>query len=82
MSYATSLYLTAAEIGLSITALVLLLLAAWNGDRSARLLTIIRNHVQRVNGIISDVLDLSRRPRGQAARFPVATALEELAAGW
>ncbi|HBC16420.1 MAG TPA: NADH-quinone oxidoreductase subunit N, partial [Erythrobacter sp.] len=41
MSYATSLYLTAAEIGLSITALVLLLLAAWNGDRSARLLTII-----------------------------------------
>ncbi|MFP1684069.1 sensor histidine kinase [Alloalcanivorax sp. C16-1] len=48
----------------------------------ARLLTIIRNHVQRVNGIISDVLDLSRRPRGQAARFPVATALAELAAGW
>ena len=41
MSYATSLYLTASEIGLSITALVLLLLAAWNGDRSARLLTII-----------------------------------------
>ena len=48
----------------------------------ARLLTIIRNHVQRVNGIISDVLDLSRRPRGQAARFLLAEAVEELAAGW
>ena len=37
----------------------------------SHLLGIIRNHVKRVNGIISDVLDLSRRPRSQAARFDV-----------
>ncbi len=36
----------------------------------ARLLTIIRNHVQRVNGIISDVLDLSRRPAARPPAFP------------
>ena len=48
----------------------------------ARLLAIIRNHVQRVNGIISDVLDLSRRPRGQAARFSLDEALGEIVDGW
>ncbi|TMM49984.1 NADH-quinone oxidoreductase subunit NuoN [Qipengyuania marisflavi] len=41
MSYATSLYLTGAEIGLSLTGLVLLLAAAWGGQRSARLITIL-----------------------------------------
>ena len=41
MSYATSLYLTGAEIGLSLTGLVMLLVAAWTGTRSARLLTIV-----------------------------------------
>lgn len=39
MSYATSLYLTGAEVGLSLTGLVLLLIAAWGGTKSARLLT-------------------------------------------
>jgi NADH-quinone oxidoreductase subunit N len=41
MSYATSLYLTGAEVGLSLTGLVMLLVAAWTGTRSARLLTIV-----------------------------------------
>lgn len=41
MSYAASLYLTGAEIGLSITGLVLLLVAAWTGTKTARLLTIV-----------------------------------------
>ena len=48
----------------------------------SHLLGIIRNHVKRVNGIISDVLDLSRRPRSQAARFDVAPVLEEVTASW
>ena len=55
------------------------------GDASpedARLLSIIRKHVQRVNGIISDVLDLSRRPRGQAARFALAEALGDITVAW
>ncbi|KWV96086.1 NADH-quinone oxidoreductase subunit NuoN [Erythrobacter sp. AP23] len=39
MSYATSLYLTGAEIGLSLAGLVFLLVAAWGGPRSARMLT-------------------------------------------
>ena len=41
MSYATSLYLTGAEVGLSLTGLVMLLVAAWTGTRSARVLTIV-----------------------------------------
>ncbi|UYH55887.1 NADH-quinone oxidoreductase subunit NuoN [Qipengyuania sp. SS22] len=41
MSYATSLYLTGAEVGLSLTGLVILLIAAWTGTKSARLLTIV-----------------------------------------
>ena len=41
MSYATSLYLTGAEVGLSLTGLVMLLVAAWTGTRSARMLTIV-----------------------------------------
>ncbi|MBO6768643.1 MAG: NADH-quinone oxidoreductase subunit NuoN [Erythrobacter sp.] len=39
MSYATSLYLTGAEVGLSLAGLVFLLVAAWGGPRSARMLT-------------------------------------------
>ncbi len=39
MSYATSLYLTGAEVGLSLAGLVLLLVAAWGGPKSARTLT-------------------------------------------
>ena len=41
MSYVASLYLTGAEIGLSVTGLVLLLVAAWTGTKTARLLTIV-----------------------------------------
>ena len=51
-------------------------------DQDRHLLEIIRKHVKRVNGIISDVLDLSRRARSQAERFELAPALEELASGW
>ena len=40
MSYATSFYLTAAEIGLSITGLVLLLVTAWTSEKAARGITI------------------------------------------
>ena len=40
MGYANSLYLTSAEIGLSITGLVLLLVTAWTGRGAARAITI------------------------------------------
>ena len=41
MSYASSLYLTGAEVGLSLLGLVLLLVSAWSGPKSGRLLTVI-----------------------------------------
>ncbi|MGI8944240.1 MAG: NADH-quinone oxidoreductase subunit NuoN [Qipengyuania sp.] len=41
MSYASSLYLTGVEICLSLTGLVLLLVVAWTGAKSARLATIV-----------------------------------------
>ena len=41
MSYASSLYLTGAEIGLSLAGLALLLVTAWTSARSARLITIL-----------------------------------------
>ncbi len=40
MGYANSLYLTGAEIGLSLTGLVLLLVTAWTGRGAARAITI------------------------------------------
>lgn len=40
MSYSTSLYLTGAEIGLSLAGLVLLLVTAWTGEKAARAITI------------------------------------------
>ena len=46
------------------------------------LLQIIRNHVTRVNGIIHDVLDLSRRPKGQAERFTLTALIQEVTAQW
>ena len=46
------------------------------------MLGIIRNHVGRVNGIIHDVLDLSRRGKGQAERFSLAPYLNELCEQW
>ncbi len=41
MSYASSLMFTGAEVGLSLAGLVLLLVAAWGGQKSARLVTIL-----------------------------------------
>ncbi|WP_324827313.1 NADH-quinone oxidoreductase subunit NuoN [Qipengyuania zhejiangensis] len=41
MSYASSLYFTGTEVGLSIAGLVLLLVSAWGGARTARLVTIL-----------------------------------------
>ncbi|WP_435201042.1 NADH-quinone oxidoreductase subunit NuoN [Qipengyuania sp. 902] len=41
MNLASSLYFTGAEVGLSIVGLVLLLVSAWGGPRSARLVTIL-----------------------------------------
>ncbi|MBX7496177.1 NADH-quinone oxidoreductase subunit NuoN [Qipengyuania sp. 6B39] len=41
MSFASSLYFTGAEVGLSLTGLVLLLVAAWGGQKSARMVTIL-----------------------------------------
>lgn len=40
MDYANSLYLTGAELGLSVTGLVLLLVTAWSSEKSARMVTI------------------------------------------
>jgi len=39
MDYAASLYLTGAEVGLSLAGLVLLLVSAWGGAKSARIVT-------------------------------------------
>lgn len=56
-----------------------------DGEPSAEdqhLLSIIRNHVTRVNGIIHDVLDLSRRGKGNAERFVLATLLQSIQESW
>ena len=59
-----------------------LLLDGNASEEDQHLLGIIRNHVGRVNGIIHDVLDLSRRGRGQAERFSLAPFLDELIERW
>lgn len=41
MDFGLSFYLTSAEIGLALTALLLLLMTAWGGQRAARMVTII-----------------------------------------
>ena len=41
MSFASSLYFTGAEVGLSLTGLVLLLVAAWGGAKTGRIVTIL-----------------------------------------
>lgn len=41
MSFATSLWFAGAEVGLSLTGLILLLVVAWTGAKSARLVTIL-----------------------------------------
>lgn len=51
-------------------------------DSTRPLFTIVRNHVKRVNGIISDILDLSRRQPGNHEKLnlgeQVQQALEQL----
>ncbi|MCG8392409.1 MAG: HAMP domain-containing histidine kinase [Pseudomonadales bacterium] len=59
-----------------------LLLDGDPAEEDRHLLGIIRNHVSRVNGIIHDVLDLSRRGKGQAERFTLTPFLEELCEQW
>ena len=54
--------------------------ASEEGDK--RLLEIIFSHVSRVNNIIDDVLNLSRRPAGAAERFNVLEALREIVRRW
>lgn len=59
-----------------------LLLDGEPSDEDRHLLGIIRNHVTRVNGIIHNVLDLSRRGRGQAERFSLAEFLDGICEQW
>lgn len=51
-------------------------------EEDQHLLSIIRNHVTRVNGIIHDVLDLSRRGKGNAERFVLSSVLQPVRDNW
>lgn len=51
-----------------------------DGDR--RLLDIVQNHVRRVNGIIDDILNLSRRPAGAAERLNLRDISEKVRQHW
>ncbi|MDX1804907.1 MAG: HAMP domain-containing sensor histidine kinase [Alcanivorax sp.] len=51
-------------------------------EEDQRLLEIIRTHVVRVNGIIHDVLDLSRRGRGQPELLSLPNLLTTLREQW
>lgn len=46
-------------------------------DSTRPLFNIVRNHVKRVNGIISDILDLSRRPSGNSERLTLAEQAQQ-----
>lgn len=59
-----------------------LLLDGDPNDEDQHLLNIIRNHVTRVNGIIHDVLDLSRRGKGNAERFVLSSVLQPVIDHW
>ena len=59
-----------------------LLLEGSPSEEDRQLLTIIRNHVTRVNTIILDVLDLSRRGKGNAERFPLNRLLGQHLENW
>ncbi len=59
-----------------------LLLDGEPSEEDQHLLSIIRNHVTRVNGIIHDVLDLSRRGKGNAERFVLAPVLKSIHDDW
>jgi len=51
-----------------------------DGDR--RLLDIVQSHVRRVNGIIDDILNLSRRPAGAAERLNLRDISEKVREHW
>jgi len=51
-----------------------------DGDR--RLLDIVQNHVRRVNGIIDDILNLSRRQAGAAERLNLHEISEKIQQHW
>ncbi|MCG8438367.1 MAG: ATP-binding protein [Pseudomonadales bacterium] len=51
-------------------------------DEDKHLLKIISNHVSRVNSIIHDVLDLSRRGKGNAERFDLSGFLQQMQERW
>lgn len=59
-----------------------LLLDGTQSDEDRHLLGIIQTHVTRVNGIIHDVLDLSRRGSGEIARFSLASFLDDICDQW
>lgn len=59
-----------------------LLLDGEPSEEDQQLLSIIRNHVTRVNGIIHDVLDLSRRGKGNAERFVLSSVLQPILGNW
>ena len=67
MSYASSLYLTGAEVGLSLLGLVLLLVSAWSGPKSARLLTVITGAALLAAAVFS--VHLFDRESAAASRF-------------
>ncbi len=51
-------------------------------DEDQRLLSMIENHVNRVDAIINDVLYLSRRPTGNVERRLLRDVLEEIRSRW
>lgn len=59
-----------------------LLLDGQPSEEDQHLLSIIRNHVIRLNGIIHDVLDLSRRGKGNAERFALSSVLQPVFDNW
>ncbi|WP_348677940.1 sensor histidine kinase [Alcanivorax profundi] len=59
-----------------------LLLDGSPSEEDSQLLSIIRNHVTRVNTIIHDVLDLSRRGKGNAERFALHQLLRQNVDNW
>ena len=60
MNYAMSLFLTAPEIVLTVSGLILLLIAAWGGQKSARLITILA--VAALFGASAYIVDFMTSP--------------------
>lgn len=51
-------------------------------EDDTRLLNMIENHVERVDAIINNVLDLSRRPAGAVSRRPLKGVVDEVRENW